>query len=96
MYSKTAIFSFIIGVVAVFGIPLMHLQGGFIIPSWPEELSLVSGVGLLLGLISLYLVKKNNLEGMWVTITGVVLNIVAILIHFYFQSSKIGLTASYV
>lgn len=94
MHSNTAIFSFIIGIITVFSIPIMHLQGGFIIPDFPEEASLVSFIGLILGVISFFIIKKKNLEGLWISVVGTLLNLVAILIHFYFQSLKVQLHVS--
>ena|GEM_PF-6094336 len=94
MYSKTAILSFIIGVITIVSIPVMHLYGGFIIPSFPEEMSLVSFLGGILAIVSFFIIKKKNLNGLWVAIFGTILNLGAILIHFYFQSFKIQLHVS--
>ncbi len=94
MYSKTAIISLIIGIMTIVSIPVMHLYGGFIIPDFPEEMSLFSFLGVILAIVSFFIIKKKDLEGLWVAVFSAILNLGAILIHFYFQSFKIGLNVS--
>lgn len=91
MYSKTAIISLIIGGLTFLYIPFVHMFGWN--GSDPAEIaSIISFIGIVLAATGFFIVRKKELEGMWVAILGAILNILAILIHFYFQSSKVTLS----
>ncbi len=77
MKSKLAIISFILGLISLISLPLWNAQVGTII----SLLMILSGpIGLILGIVSIFIIKRNNLEGMWFAILGILFSLISIVV----------------
>lgn len=87
MRSKLAIVSFIFGILSLF------LLSPFIFPnsvnitgilSWILFNPLYPLLGLILGIISIYSIKKEKLGGIWFAIFGIIFSLIGIIAMVWF------------
>ena len=94
MKSKLAIASFILGVISLLWIVpgFGNIQIPFIISLF---ILLCPLIGLITGIFSVIVIKKENLEGRWFAYLGIILSIIGLLALILFVAGMIGFLRSW-
>lgn len=84
MKSKLAIISFILGIISLIPIFVWILPVGSTIQFAIVTISFlnifVAPIGLILGVISLFVIKKNKLGGLWIGLFGILFSVMGLII----------------
>jgi|SRR3989344_2921652 len=86
MKSKLAVISFILGLISLSTLLVWIVPIGGILQSKIINISLfnifIAPVGLILGIISIFIIKRNKLGGIWFSILGILFSLIGILMIF--------------